>query len=710
MDNGNAVNGVILDPRTLNPAVFTDTPMAQLRRTGATPRVDYQLTQKHTLTARYSYNRDIVRKAGTGGFNLAERGYHNDARGQTLQVTDTAVVNASVINEIRFQYFRPVTISQANTRGYAIQVLDAFNGGGNPLVDTRNTQNNYELQNYTSILRGTHTWRFGARFRGATERGLSPLNYNGTFTFSGGLAPELDAAGQPVLDDSGRPRTVRISSIESYSRTLRFLAMGLAPARIRELGGGASQFSIGAGNPLISGGQYDLGAFVGDDWRARPNLTLSLGLRYETQSNLRDWRDLGPRIGMAWAPGASGKTRPTSVIRAGFGMFYDRFALGNVLTARRYDGSLQQQYFVTNPDFFPNVPLVSSLPGPAPSGTTYRMSSTLRAPYLMQAAAGFERQLPLNTTAAVTFASTRGLHMLRSEDINAPLGGVYPFGRPGLAVLMQSAGLYNQNQLILNVNSRVNRDISLTGSYAYGKAMSNTDGLGTFPGRPYSMEGEYGPASTDLRHRVSFGGTVTVKYGIRFNPLITANTGPPFNITAGRDLYGDSLFTERPGIAPDPARPGVVATRYGLLDPDPTAGEKLLPRNFGRGPGQVMWNLRVGRTFVFGAPREGAAPSLGGAPSSPGANSGAPARDGGQPSPFSIGGGQRGPAASSRRYSLTVSMQIRNLLNHNNPGPIIGNITSPLFGQANQPAGSGTAIFAENANNRRLELQMRITF
>jgi hypothetical protein len=55
-------------------------------------------------------------------------------------------------------------------------------------------------------------------------------------------------------------------------------------------------------------------------------------------------------------------------------------------------------------------------------------------------------------------------------------------------------------------------------------------------------------------------------------------------------------------------------------------------------------------------------------------------------------------------------MQIRNLINHNNPGPIIGNITSPLFGQANQPAGSGNAIFSENANNRRLELQMRFTF
>jgi hypothetical protein len=56
-------------------------------------------------------------------------------------------------------------------------------------------------------------------------------------------------------------------------------------------------------------------------------------------------------------------------------------------------------------------------------------------------------------------------------------------------------------------------------------------------------------------------------------------------------------------------------------------------------------------------------------------------------------------------------MQMRNITNHNNPGPIIGNVTSPLFGQANQPAGSGGGGgFSESANNRRLELQMRFTF
>ena len=60
-------------------------------------------------------------------------------------------------------------------------------------------------------------------------------------------------------------------------------------------------------------------------------------------------------------------------------------------------------------------------------------------------------------------------------------------------------------------------------------------------------------------------GTITTKWGIRFNPMLTANSGPPFSITVGQDVYGTTLFNGRPGIATDPNKPGVVLTSYGLL-------------------------------------------------------------------------------------------------------------------------------------------------
>jgi hypothetical protein len=336
----------------------------------------------------------------------------------------------------------------------------------------------------------------------------------------------------------------------------------------------------------------------------------------------------------------------------------------------------------------------------------------------MQSAIGVERELPFNSTIAITYANTHGLHILRSQDINAPLpgtynpqvpgSGVFPLGRSGPVFLMDSAGLYNQNQVTVNVNSRINRDVSLTGSYQYNVARSNSDGLGTFPANPWSMEGEYGPASTDIRHRASLMGTITPKWGIRFNPMLTANSGPPFDITVGRDVYGDTLFNGRPGFATDSKKAGVVATPYGLLDPNPTPDERLLSRNFGRGPGQIMLNMRVGRTFRFGTVREAAAAANTGG----GVGGGGGGEGRGTPTiPFGTAtAGQGGGASTARRFSLTISMQIRNVTNHNNPGPIIGNIASPLFGLANQPAGSGNALFSESANNRRLELQTRLTF
>src|ERR1039457_5937267 len=91
--------------------------------------------------------------------------------------------------------------------------------------------NSYELQNYTSMVHGAHSWRFGIRLRGQTDDSVSPQNFNGSFTFGGGLAPELNAQNQPILDASGRPLLAPITSIERYRRTL--LVQNLTPAQIR---------------------------------------------------------------------------------------------------------------------------------------------------------------------------------------------------------------------------------------------------------------------------------------------------------------------------------------------------------------------------------------------------------------------------------------------------------------------------------------------
>jgi hypothetical protein len=585
-----------------------------------------------------------------------------------VQVIETTV-HGSTVNETRFQYHHHPTEIWSNSASPALQVLGAFDGGGSQFGHNLNIANDFELQNNTTTIHGAHTWRFGMRARRQALDNSSPQNFNGTFTFS---------------------------SLDSYRLTLLLQQQGLSPQQIAAQGAGPTQFSISTGTPGIGVDQFDIGLFAGDDWRVSPNLTLNLGMRYETQTTVHDLRDFAPRVGFAWAPGARGaKSQAKTVVRGGFGIFYDRFSISNTLAAARYNGIVQQQYVITDPAaneaFFLNPPAPSVLAAFQATQVIQQISPVLRAPYIQQTSLTLERQLPKGTTLALTYTNSRALRLLHSQDINAPLpgtfnpavpgSGVFPLGPTGPVFQMQSNGAYKQNQFITNLNSKVSQTVSLFGTYVFNRSRSNTEGANTFAANPYSLAGEYGPAGNDVHHRVTAGGSINTKWNVRLSPLITLQTGQPFNITTGSDLYGTTLFTARPGIATNPAKPGLIQTSYGLLDPNPDPGETLLTRNYGRGPGQIMVNLRVGKTFGFGSERKSA--KSGGIFAAP----------------------------SERRYSLIVSLAARNILNHTTPGAIIGNVTSSLFGRANQMAGGANGEgFSENANNRRLELQTRFTF
>ncbi|MBY0373694.1 MAG: TonB-dependent receptor, partial [Bryobacteraceae bacterium] len=391
IDNGAVINGSVLDERTLevvNP--FTNVLRIPQRRLSISPRVDAQVGANHTLTGRYTWLEASVRNSGVGSFNLPERGVRAASTSNTAQFTDTWVVGARGVNETRAQFFRLASSNAPNTLGPAIQVLGAFQGGGAPVGNSSEARNSFELQNYTSMYRGAHTTRFGIRLRGEWLDTRVFNNFNGTFTFGGGAG---------------------LSSIEQYRR-----------ARLGLPGSGATQFTLTAGDPGLSAGQVDVGLFVGDDWRIRPNLTFAYGLRYERQTNLADGTNLAPRVALAWAPGAGrGKAKPRSVLRIATGVFYDRFALVNTMNAARYNGVLQQQYVISNPSFFPRLPSVSELTAARTGQIIQRIQPGLQALRLWQSATGYDRELRPGTTLSLTYAYAHGDRLARSRALAGPV-------------------------------------------------------------------------------------------------------------------------------------------------------------------------------------------------------------------------------------------------------------------------------------------------
>jgi hypothetical protein len=684
IQNSSVISAVVLGPN------FTEQPLSQVvinpqTRTNLSPRVDYQLSTNNVLTMRYQWWEDIEDNDGIEQFLLASQGYDLREVEHTLQVTDTQVVSSRTVNQLRFQFLRDDTTQTPISTLPAVNVLGAFTGGGNSQQKALDTENHYELQNLTTMSLGKHQVVFGGRLRdfdvllNSTTQG-----YNGAFTF--GTINDYMAA-EKVLESCPAPCTAGVP--------------------------GAAQFSLTAGNPAASINYFDLGIYGEDSWRPRPNISLSIGLRFESQNYINDHADFAPRVGFAWGIGKN-KT-PKAVLRAGFGIFYDRFQEEQILTAQHLNGINQQQYLVDSPDFFPNIPPTSALAAYSSSlPTRYLIDPNLHAPYTTQSAIGLERQVTKTLTASVTYINSHGVHQLLTNNINAPqdfsfcpppgsastascgpLFGTFPFGKDaGYLDQFESVGLFNENQLVANFSLRGRRATAF-GFYTLSYAHSDTSGATYQPMNPYDILEDYGPASFISRNQAFVGGSVQLPRGFRISPFVMARSGRPFNITLGQDAYGTGVFDARPSLAP-PGATGSVATKYGSFYTYPVAGLPVIPPYEFFGPNLFSLNLRLAKTFGFGEKKGSTRGASGGGWYGPrGGGLGGRGLSGGGPNLFAGG-------AENSRYSLEFSVNVRNVFNNINLGQPVGNIGSLYFGQPNSVNGW--------MGYRHLDLQVRFMF
>ncbi len=765
------VNNAVTFADYLNPTTYaigqvSTAVTTPLSNTTIAPRIDYQLSTNNTLTVRFEERWNNQNNVGLGGYNLppglggSELAYNVPSNNQNLMATETAVLGPTLVNETRFQFTR----TQVSEPGNLIPTLDVANEfvtGGNGLGNTYDLGHHYELQNYTTITKGSHTIRFGGRFRRNSDLNNSPTGFNGEFLFTGGSEPALSSSNTVIPG-----QTVTLTSIAQYQRNLELQAAGFSPSEIQTLGGGPSQYLLQAGQSYVSLTRWDVGPFIQDDWRARPNLTISMGLRYEWQNLMNDYRDVAPRIGIAWAPGASGKGPQKTVIRAGSGIFYDRVNFLPFEKEILNNGVSQFQYTVYNPQFeysptF-NCYTVSVCSGQLTTGTnqTYFVDPRLKAEQDIQSAIGIERQLPRRTVLSVNYTYDRSNHILQLVPINTPLpgtynylnpkgpnNGVYPYGyAAGDLFEYESGAFLKQNMIMVNLNTQFSRRVSMFVNYTYDYAKD----LPSTPSDPYNFMLDYGESVLDRPNNVQIVGSVLAPFGLHFAPFITIRSGAPYSILLGQDVFGDTDLNARAAFAPPGSTcnvNGVVCTQYGNFTSTVNLANlsSIVPRDYLRMPEMVSINLRVYRVFGFGAVRNGNRPARGGGggfqpPPGGGFGAGGGPPGGGGPGGFGgggrggFGGGGRGgfggTETTDHRFNLSIGVQAVNILNHFNPAGYQGVLTTTQFLQPttiNTGFGGGGINTGVNAggigagavtggpagsvaNNRRIELETRLTF
>ncbi len=690
-----------LNPVSVNQAVVTP----QLR-INLSPRLDYTINQNNTLVLRYQYSTNRLDKQGVGGFSLATRAYDLDSSENTLQITETAVLSPKAVNETRFQFMRSGRTNDGDNTIPSITVQGAFTGGGAQVGNSFNTQSRWELTNTTTYTHGAHVLRWGGRIRQSFYDDTSVNNFGGSYSFFGGTGPQLDANNQPIPGTS-----IDLTALERYRRTLLFQKLGFSGADIAKLGGGASQFMLSAGTPTSNVSQFDIGMFVNNDWRARQNLTVSYGLRYETQTNISDFSNWAPRVGVAWGVRGT-QTKPAkTVVRVGFGVFYDRIQDSLTLQAGRFNGVTQQSYFLLNPDFFPTIPTLAALSAGQRPQQLQLIYSGIRAPRTFQASAGMDRQITKSARISVQYIESRGVALQRARNINTPINGVYPFGDQQLRQLTETTGFSRSHLLIFSPSVNYKK-VTLFGFYGYGHAKDDTS---ISPADPYNLRAEWGPSGfMDVRHRGVIGANFTLPWKVSLSPFMMASSGSPYNITSGRDVNGDGVTADRPalasGVGAADCRSGnlAYAPGFGCFNLLPAAGTPTISRNFGRGPGTVALNLRLGRTWSFGNKGEQGGQGFGmqgpmmhgGGPPPPGHGGG-----GGGPMMIMMGGGGNN---ANKKYNLTASINAMNVINHPNFAAPVGDLSSPYFGQSLSLAGGFGG--QSSTYNRKIDLQLRFAF
>jgi hypothetical protein len=477
----------------------------------------------------YSYEDQKLRNQGVGGLVLPEAGYTTGFTEHEINVSYRRIFSSKWVNQLRFLFGHNDNPTISNLAAPQTVVQGYFTGGG-AQADLHRTEAHFDGTDFITYTSGRHMLVFGVDVPDLSRRGSDDFTYQqGAYTFA---------------------------DINTYNAN--------QPAGFR----------IQTGNGHLVFWERIVSGFIEDSVRIRPNLSVTLGVRYYFQNYFNDdVNNFAPRFAFAYAPRPQSKT----VFRGGAGIFYDRSGNRAVADLLHYDGRTLLRQIVTPPpgEFVPFPVTPADLAGVPTS--LVQLDPRAKIPYIVQYSFGIERQITSKSTFSATYVGTRGIDLFMSRDINAPPAPDY-LARPNPAFgqirQIESEGYQKGNSLELNFRGKPSKYFAGQAQYTLGKSYNNTSGITYFPGNSNFSNLDWARSDNDRRHKFDLLGTFEPSSLFSLGVALQAYSGKPVNVITGLDSNGDGVFNDRPNGG-------------------------LAPRNSLHGPGLLNLDVNVAHDFHF---------------------------------------------------------------------------------------------------------------
>ncbi|HET8781536.1 MAG TPA: TonB-dependent receptor, partial [Pyrinomonadaceae bacterium] len=418
-------------------APFVASVSTPLKNTNLMTRVDHPFNAVHNVSVVYQAGRLLNLRQFGGGNRLAEALQGRRRNSDAISVSDNYVFSDRVVNQLRMQYSRLAPSFQTEAAGKPVVLIALHDplisgtlvAGSSTSGGSDRREDRFQLQDILSLVIGNHSLKLGVDVHDVRSTFIDLSDLTGTFNFA--------SAGDFLAN---RPSRFRQNFQSRSTQTNRYV-----------------------------------GFFVQDEWQALPQLLVSYGVRYERETILRDRNNFGPRFSLAYSPFDSGKL----VVRFGSGIFFNRALLRTI-----DDFTLGQQQLFFDTNLLPadqrrafidanlRFPETADLKQFAISNTEFlrRLDPRLRIPESYQVNAGVERDLGRGYSVEANFSFTRGIHLWREFNANAP---VVPAGYGNFSDFLSSRDFANFVDPVTRV--RPLHNVSTAGElvrFVFGSAVS----------------------------------------------------------------------------------------------------------------------------------------------------------------------------------------------------------------------------------------------